>query len=96
MGTLNTHNMNTLHGTVLRTSSPRNRNYGDIHGETGIGGNFRLSLATSRHICTAQIITQEQKLHDNCNVPSDQFNVQFRLRHGSPTLGINQLVMHIT
>ena len=25
--------------------------------------------------------------HYNCNVPSDRFNVQFRLRHGSATDG---------
>jgi hypothetical protein len=28
---------------------------------------------------------QQHKLHDSCNLPSDQFNVQFCLRHGSPT-----------
>ena len=39
------------------------------------------------HICTAQVKTQQQKVHDSCNVPSDRFNVQFRLRHGSPTRG---------
>ena len=85
MGSLNTHNMNTLHGTVLRKSSPRILNYADRDGETGTGGNFLLSLAAPRHICTAQVITQQQKLHDSCNVPSDQFNVQFCLRHGSAT-----------
>jgi len=25
--------------------------------------------------------------HDSCNVPNGLFNVQFLLRHGSPTLG---------
>ena len=85
MGSLNRHNMNTLHGTVLRTSSPRIWDYANIHGETGIGGNFQLSLATPCHICMVHIITQEQKLHDSCNVPSDQFNVQYRLRYGPPT-----------
>ena len=87
MGSLNTHNMNTLRGTVLRTSPPRIRNYADSDGETGTGGNFRLSRATPRHICSAQVKTQQQKLHDSCNIPSDRFNVQFRLRHGSPTRG---------
>ena len=37
----------------------------------------------------AQVITQQQKLHDSCNVPSDRFNVQFLLQHGSPTHGYN-------
>jgi hypothetical protein len=41
----------------------------------------------SRHIRMAQVITQQQKLHDSCNVPSEHFNVQFRLQHGSPTRG---------
>jgi len=77
--------MNTLHGTVLRTSSPRIWDYANIHGETGIGGNFQLSHAMPCHICMVHIITQEQKLHDSCNVPSDQFNVQYRLRYGPPT-----------
>ena len=58
-----------------------------IEMETGTGGNFLLSLAAPWHIRTAQVITQEQKLHDSCNVPSDQFNVQFCLQHGSPTRG---------
>jgi len=75
MGSLNAHNMNTLHRTVLRKSSPRILNYADRDGETGTGGNFLLSLAAPRHIRTAQVITQEQKLNDSCNVPSDQFNV---------------------
>ena len=85
MGSLNTHNMNTLHRTVLRTCSPRIQNYTDSDGETGTGGNFRLSHAMPHHTPTAQVITQQQKLHDSCNVLSDQFNVRFRLRNGSPT-----------
>jgi hypothetical protein len=40
-----------------------------------------------RHIRKAQVITQQHKLHESCNVPSDRFNVQFRLHHGSPTHG---------
>ena len=87
MGSLNAHNMNTLHRTVLRKSSPRILNNTDRDGETGIGGNFLLSHAAPRRIRTAQVITQQQKLHDSYNVPSDQFNVQFCLRHGSPTRG---------
>jgi hypothetical protein len=85
MGSLHTHNMNTLHGTVLRTSSPRIRNYADSDGETGTGGNFQLSHAAPWHNLTVQVITQQQKLHDSCNAPSDQFNIQFRLQHGSLT-----------
>jgi len=50
--------MNTLRGTMLRTSSPRIRNYADSDGQTGTGGNFRLSHAAPRHIPTAQVITQ--------------------------------------
>jgi hypothetical protein len=49
-------------------------------------GSFWLSYATPWHIPMAQVITQ-QKLHDSCNEPCDQFNMQFRLRHGSPTRG---------
>jgi len=56
MGSLNTHNMNTLHVTVLRTSSSRFWNYADSDGETGTCGNFRLSLAAPRQIRTAQVI----------------------------------------
>ena len=78
MGSLNTHNTNTLRGTVLRTSSPRFWNYADSDGENGTGGYFRLSHAAPWHIRTAQVITQQQKLHDNCNIPSDRFNMQFR------------------
>ena len=87
--------MNTLHCTELRTSSPRIWNYADSDGETGTGGNFRPSLAAPRQIHTAQGITQE-KLHDRCNVPRDWFHMYFRLWHGSATLGIKQLVIHIT
>ena len=87
MDSLNKINMNTLHGTVLRTSSPRIWNYTESDGKTGIGENFRLSHAVPRHIRTAQVITHKQKLHDSCNVPSDWFNVQFPLWHGSPTHG---------
>jgi len=65
MESLNTHNMNTLHGTVLRTSSPRIRNYTDSDGETGTGRKLRLSHAVPQHICTAQFITQPQKLHSH-------------------------------
>jgi hypothetical protein len=45
------------------SSSPRIRNYADRDGETGTGGNFPLSHAAPRHIRTAQVITQPQKLH---------------------------------
>jgi hypothetical protein len=55
--------MHTLCGTVLRTRSRRIRNYADSDGETGTGGNFPLSHAAPRHIRTAQVITQPQKLH---------------------------------
>ena len=79
--------MNTVCGTVLRTSSHRIKNYTDSDGETGTGGNFRLSHATPLHICTVHIITQQHKLHDSCNVPSDRFKIQFCLQHGSPTHG---------
>ena len=53
--------------------------------KTGTVGNFRLPRAAPPHIHTAQVITQQQQLHDSCNAPSDQFNVQFHLWHGSPT-----------
>ena len=79
---LNMQNMNILCGTVQRTSSARIQNYADSDGETGIGGNFRLSHATPHSY--PQLIKQ-QKLHDSCNVLSDQFNMRFRLRNGSPT-----------
>jgi len=39
--------MHTLCGTVLRTSSPRIRNYADSDGGIGTGGNFQLSHAHS-------------------------------------------------
>ena len=55
--------MHTLCGTVLRTRSPRIRNYADSDGEIGTGGNFRFSTAAPRQINTAYIITQPQKLH---------------------------------
>ena len=32
---------------------------------------------------------EQHKLHDSCNLPSDRFNVQFCLRHGSATHGHN-------
>jgi len=56
------HNMHTLCGTVLRTSSPRIRNYAD-GGETGTGGNFLLLHAVPQHTRRAQVIAQPQKLH---------------------------------
>jgi len=87
MGSLNTHNMHTLWGTVLRTSSTRSWNYADSDGENGIGENFWLSYASPWHIRMTQVITQLQKLHDSCNVPSNRYNVQFRLPHGSPYRG---------
>jgi hypothetical protein len=55
--------MHILCGTVMRTSSPRIRNYADSNGETGRGGNFRLSTAAPRQISTAHVITQQQELH---------------------------------
>jgi len=79
--------MHTLCGRVLRTSSPRIRNYADNDEETGTGGTFPLAHPASLHIHTAQVITQEHKLYDSSKVPSDQFNVQFRLQLGSPTCG---------
>jgi hypothetical protein len=57
------HNLHTVCGTVLRTSSTRIRNYADNDVETGTGGNFPLSHTSPRHIRTAQVITQPQKLH---------------------------------
>jgi len=36
MDSLHKINTNTLHGTVLRTSSPRIRNYADSDGKTGV------------------------------------------------------------
>jgi hypothetical protein len=77
--------MNTLRASAEK-QFPLNSEYADSDGETGTGGNFRLSHAVPRHIRAAQVITQ-QKLHDSCNEPSDQFQVQFRLWHGSPTHG---------
>jgi hypothetical protein len=48
---------------VLSTTSTRIRNYADSDGETGTGGNFPHSHAAPRHIRTAQVTTQPQKLH---------------------------------
>jgi len=58
MDSLNKIKMNTLHGTVLRTSSPGIWNYTDSDGKTGTGENIRLSHAMPWHIRTAQVITQ--------------------------------------
>jgi hypothetical protein len=55
--------MHTVRGTALRTSSTRIRNYVDSDGETGTSDNFRVSQAAPRHIRTAEVITQPQKLH---------------------------------
>jgi len=66
-------------------------NYADSYGETGTGGNFLLSTAAPRNIRTGQVTTQPQKqltisrARESCDVPSDRFNVQFRLQHGFPT-----------
>ena len=86
------HNKHILYGTVPRTISPGIRKHADSDGKTGAGGNFRLSHAVPRYIHMAQAITQLQKLHSQLVVlmtavmyQSDQFNVQFRARHGSPT-----------
>jgi hypothetical protein len=57
------HNMYTLCSTVLRKISNRIRNYADSNGETGTVGNFRRSHAAPRHIRTAHVITQPQKIH---------------------------------
>jgi len=62
-GCLNTYIICTHCGTVLRTSSSVTPNYADSNGETGTGGNFRLSHVASRHIRTANAITHPQKLH---------------------------------
>jgi hypothetical protein len=42
------------------------------------------------------LITQQQKPHDSCDVPSARFNVQFCLLHGLQPAGIMQLVTQIT
>jgi hypothetical protein len=55
--------MHTLCGTVLRSSSTTIRNHADSDEETGTGGNFPLSHDAPRHIRTAHVITQPQKLH---------------------------------
>ena len=57
------HNIHTLRGRVLRTSYFIIVNYADSEGESGIGGNFRLSHAAPRHIRTAHVISHPQKLH---------------------------------
>jgi hypothetical protein len=57
------HNMHTVCGTVLRTSSTGIRNYADSDGQTGTALNFPLSQAAPHHIRTAQFITQPHKLH---------------------------------
>jgi len=85
MGSLNTHNMHILCGRRLRTRSPRIRNYADNDGETGTGGNFRLAHPVSLHIHKAQVIRRDHKICDSSKVTSDRFNVQFRLKRGSPT-----------
>jgi hypothetical protein len=72
------HNMNTRHGTVLRTSSLRIWNYADSDRGNEAGGNCGLPHAATRNILTAQVITQQKKLHDSFNITSDRFNVQFR------------------
>ena len=88
--------MNTLRGTVLRTSSHRIKNYTYSVGETGTGGNCRLSHATPRHICMVHVIIQQQKLHDSCNVQNEWFKVQFFYSMGLQPAGVNQLMTHIT
>jgi len=95
MGSLNTHNMKTLCGTVLRTSSPRIWNYTHSDGETEAGGNFQLSHAAPWHICTAQVITQPQKLHDSCLYQVTGLTCSFVHAMGFQPAGINQLVTHI-
>ena len=57
------HNVHTLCGTVLRTNCCTIRHYANSEGGTGRRGNFRLSHASPRHIRTAQVITQPQKIH---------------------------------
>jgi len=47
----------------------------------------RLEQVEIFNLHTAQVITQEHKLHDNSKVPCDRFNVQFRLQRGSPNRG---------
>ena len=42
------------------------------------------TCCTTAHLYCARYNTK-QKLHDSCNVPSDQFNLLFRLQCGSPT-----------
>jgi len=55
--------MHTICGTMLRTSSNIIRNFAYSEGETGTRGYFRLSHAVPRHIHTAKVITQPQKIH---------------------------------
>ena len=55
--------MHTICCTVLRTSYFILQNYADSEGESGIGGNLRLSTAAPRHIRTAHVIIHPQKLH---------------------------------
>ena len=84
--------MHTLCGTVLRTSSHRIRNYADSNGETGTGGNFRISTAGTRQISTSHVINTATETtftisggRGSCNIPNGRFKLQFRLRPASPT-----------
>jgi hypothetical protein len=63
MGSLNTCTICTHNVAVLATSSPIIQYYADIAGDWNRSNSFPLSHTAPRHIRTAQVITQPQKLH---------------------------------
>jgi len=77
MGSLITHNIHTVCGTVLRTSSPRIQNYPEGDGETGTGGNFRPSHAVPWHIPTAQVSFHFIYLHSSIRTGTCPLDMEF-------------------
>jgi hypothetical protein len=81
-------------GTVLRTSSTRILNYSDSVGDWNRWKFSTFTCRATTHSYAASYNTATETtftisvVRDSRNVPSDRFNVQFRLRHGAPTLGI--------
>jgi len=87
------HNMHLLCGTLLRTSYPRIRNYADKRWRDWDRWKFStFNCRTTAHSYGARYTTTTETTftisgaRDSCNVPSDRFNVKFRLRWASSTI----------
>jgi hypothetical protein len=76
--------LSTHYDAVLRTSTPRIRNYSESDGRSGTNGNFTLLPSPNAHSYGARYdrkYIHNYRVPDHCTVPNTQLNVQICLRN---------------